>query len=182
MTVDEITRNTGANPAPCCVVILHETDETLAHAKYLCERIMADMWTELDIDVQQWPMAVLSEQTQAAKAASVAAHASVVVVAAEGEGEFSQDFMEWTERLAAMRHHHEGALVGLFVPVVAKEGAACSRDAKLHQVALRAGMDYLNHFPESPARGIPDLMEWCASRAGTFTSTLDDIIRTDPRP
>lgn len=182
MTVDEISNNTGTHASRCCVVILHETDEALTHAMSLCERIMADLWTDLDIDVQQWPMALLAEQTQATEAASVAAHASVVVIAAVGEGEFSPVFTEWTEQLAAMRHHHEGALVGLFVPGSGKEGGASTRDVQLHQVALRAGMDYLNHLPDSPGHGIPDLTEWCSSRAGTLTSTLDDIIRTDPRP
>lgn len=182
MTVEEVPNNTGADTNRCSVVILHETEEALAHAKSLCERIMAEMWTDLDIDVQQWAIAQLSEQTHASEAASKAAQANVVVVAAAGEGEFPMGFMEWTERLVELRHHHEGALVGLFAPGTGTEGSASSRVVQLHRVALRAGMDYLNHFPKSPSRTIPDLLEWCASRAEKLTGTLDEIIRTRPSP
>lgn len=182
MTVDEVTNNRGTQAERCSVVIVHETNEALAHANSLCERIMAQMWNAVDIDVCHWPFTVLSKDSVAQEAASRAATAEIVVVAAAGEGTFSSTFLEWTERLVDLRQKHEGALVALFAPGTRKEEGARSRDVQLHRVALRAGMDYLNHLPDSPRRTIPDLMEWCASRAETFTGTLDEIIRDEPPP
>jgi hypothetical protein len=55
-----------------------------------------------------------------------------------------------------------------------------SRDVQLHRLALRAGLDYLNRLPQTPPHGIPDMADWCASRAETRTATLDQIIGSSP--
>jgi hypothetical protein len=163
------------------LVILHETDQALMHARTLCDHLMGELWAEVDLDLHQWPFDRLWEQATSEEAASKAAVADLVVVAAAPEGEFAPEFVEWTERLVGLRQHHEGALVGLFAPVdEAAPGVSSSRDVHLHRVALRAGMDYLKHLPDHPSHGIPDLNEWCSSRATKFTGTLDQIIRTEP--
>ena len=180
MTADEVADRTKGKAGGCSLVILHESEEALEHARSLCERIMQEMWTELDIDVRQWPFASLSGQDISAEVASKSARAEVVVVAAAGEGEFATEFIEWTERLVALRQKREGALVGLFTPGTGKKGGRTLRDVHLHRVALRAGMDYLNHLPQTPSSGIPDVTGWCASRAETITGTLDQIISADP--
>lgn len=163
------------------MVILHESDEALAHARALCNHLMAKLWAELDIEFLQWPFDELREQQISKEAAAKAAAADVVVVAAAAEGEFDPAFVEWTERLVDLRQQHEGALVGLFSPEFeARASGPSSRDMHLHRVALRAGMDYLKHLPDRPSHGIPDLVEWCTSRANKFTGTLDQIIRTEP--
>lgn len=181
MAADEVSKDKGASRSCCSILIVHETDEALVHAMTLCERIMAGMWASADIDVDQWPFAVLSNPTDSEQSATRAALADIVVIAAAGEGEFPPDFTEWTQRWVGQRQHHEGALVGLFAPGTGKEGGAASRDVQLHHIALRAGMDYLNHLPDTPARPIPDLMEWCAERAEKHTGTLDQIIQIDPK-
>lgn len=180
MTADEVKNKRSPRTDRCSVVILHESEEALEHAKSLCDQILSEMWKEVDMEIEQWPFSLLSDRAVSAEAASKAAMAEVVVVAAAGEGEFSPGFIDWTNRLVGLRDHHEGALVGLFAPGTGKEGGASSRDVQLHHVALRAGMDYLNHFPDRPHLSIPDLTEWCAARAETLTGTLDEIIRRDP--
>jgi hypothetical protein len=163
------------------MVILHESDKALAHARALCDHLMAKLWAELDIELHQWPFDQLREQAAAQEAALKAASADLVVVAARPEGQFDPDFIEWTERLVDLRQQHEGALVGLFHQDVESTGlGVCPRDMHLHRVAVRAGMDYLKHLPDRPPHGIPDLLEWCSARASKFTGTLDQIIRSEP--
>lgn len=182
MTADDVSNTTQARAEHCTLVILHESAETLEHAQSLCDRIISEMWAEMDMEIHRWPFTVLAGDPTSAEAARKAAGADVVVVAANGVGEFSPDFVAWTEQFVALRQKHEGALVGLLVPDTGKGAGTSPRDVHLHGLALRAGMDYLKHLPNSPHGSIPDMVEWCASRAETFTGTLDEIIRSEPPP
>jgi hypothetical protein len=158
------------------VVILYETDEVLSRATSLCDRIMEEHWNDVDIHVDHWPFEKLVASDTAFAAAAKAALADILVVTTASEGGFSPEFLEWTELLLGARKNREGALVGLFAPGT----AAVAHDTQLHRLALRAGMDYLNRLPTSPPQCLPDQTDWCASRAKTFTGTLDAIMRDKP--
>jgi hypothetical protein len=164
------------------MVILYDTQSALSRATGICERIMTRFWQDLDIEMAHWPLDSLAEAEHGEAAASKAAAADILVVAASGTGKFPEAFASWTERWLARRNQHEGALVGLFDPGTGSKGESASRDIQLHQLALRAGMDYLRHLPSTPLHSIPDSTEWCASRAERLTGTLDEIIRSNPRP
>jgi hypothetical protein len=177
MTVEHILPEPGNDAGSCTVVILYETDDVLSRAATLCDHIMQEHWTEVDIHVEHWSFEKLLAAETAADAAAEAATADVLVVATGGGDGLSTEFLEWTEVLLGARKHREGALVGLFPP-----GINCAAlDTQLHHLAVRAGMDYLNRLPRSPGHGIPDQPDWCASRAETVTGTLDEIIRHKPR-
>jgi len=182
MTANETLNNTGSTPMGCQVVILYESQEALTRAKEMCERIMVELWEDMDIQLAHWAMDLLAQDPHAKKATDRAAVADVLVVAAKGTGEFPPEFSNWIDHMVAQRRRHEGALVGLFNAENGNPGEPCSWDIRLHQLALRAGMDYLNHLPHSPRYAIPDATNWCTSRAETFTGTLDEILHSNPRP
>ena len=180
MTVDETLKDMEQQQPSCSLVIVHETDESLKRAMSLCERIMSQMWEDLDIQMAHWPMRELIGRSPGEEATANAANADILVVAAGSDPELPREFWQWTERWLAERQGHEGALVGLFEEGSDRDRRRDARDRQLHQLALRAGMDYLNRLPDTPPHGIPDNTGWCASRAGEFTGTLDQIIRSDP--
>ena len=182
MTAEDVSNESQARTERCSLVILHESGEALEHAESLCDRIISEMWAELDMEIHRWPFTVLASDPTSDEAARKAALADVVVVAATSGNEFSQEFLAWADRFVDLRQKREGALVGLIPSGKGKSGGTPSQDVQLHHLALRAGMDYLNHLPNSPHGSIPDLTEWCASRAETFTGTLTEIIRSDPPP
>lgn len=176
MKTTESSPNTGPSSCPCTVVILHETEEALCRATALCDRIMKQHWTDVDIRLDHWAFHDLEIAEVGYRAATRAGRADLLVVAAEGKGIFPIQFLQWADLMLGLRKHHEGALVGLLDP---GPGAA-GRDGQLHRLAIKAGMDYLNHLPISPKCGIPDIQGWCATRAQTVTGTLNEIIRSDP--
>jgi len=176
MTADEYSSNTPPDSGEFTVVVLHETEGALSRATTLCDRIMEQHWKDFDIHVDHWAFDQLGITEAGQQAAVQAGRADILVITAEGEGSFSTEFLQWTDTMLSLRKHREGALVGLLDP------GTGVREGQLHRLALRAGMDYLNHLPNSLRHGIPDLPEWCASRAETVTSTLNEIIRSEPRP
>lgn len=181
MTADRNWNPAAEESSSCLVVILYETKDALTRALELCDRIMNRLWEDMNIEVAHWPMDELTAAATCEDAMTKAASADIVVVAADREGAFPGEFSFWSERWLAQRQRREGALVGLFHPETRKEVEAGLRDRELHRLALRAGMDYLNHLPATPPCSIPDITGWCASRADTVTRTLDQIIRSEPK-
>jgi hypothetical protein len=181
MTADKHWNATAEEASGCLVVILYESQEALNRALELCDRIMTRLWADLNIEVAHWHIDELAASIPGEEATAKAATADIVVVAASKEGEFSRGFTLWVERWLAQRERREGALVGLLHPEARKADESSSRDRQLHRLALRAGMDYLNHLPTTRPHSIPDVTGWCTSRADTVTSTLNQIIRTESR-
>lgn len=180
MTNNESSRNTGEKSVACQVVILHENDQALSRAKSLCERIMEEFWHDLEIRFTNWAMERLTDEVLRTEAAAHAGYADILVVATTGSSVVPEHFMQWAERWLAQREPREGVLVGLFENKA--ENGGNSWDIQLHRLALRAGMDYLKHLPQTPpSSSIPDITGWCASRAETVTGTLDQIIRNEPK-
>ena len=180
MTSEDIARNENAGYATCHLVILHENEDALNRAMEMCDRVTVQVWGECDLHVDRWSMATLMEESSASEAANRAGKADIVVVAATGNSPVPEHFSEWAEQWLDCRQCHEGALVGLIHEE--DPGERSQWDIHLHQLALRAGMDYLNHLPHKPSTTIPDTTGWCATRAETFTGTLDQIIRNEPKP
>jgi hypothetical protein len=182
MTTDKRMPGTTGDPGVCRVVILHETEEALSRANALCDHLLNQHWLEVDLHFERWPFEALQQEGTGADALRAALEASIVVVAAEAAGDFDEGFRGWAQRWVTRRSDHEGALVGLLTAAAGEGQPGCSRDVALHHLALRAGMDYLNHLPSGRPGGIPDETDWCAARASALTGTLSDILQKEPRP
>ena len=180
MTSEDVSTQANSRTSKCCLVILHENEEALNHATKMCDRITGQASHNEDLQLNNWSIESLVEETIANEAADLAGDADVVVIAASGYGTFPEAFRQWTEQWLVRRQSREGTLVWLFRDVKPAEGSHW--DVQLHQLALRAGMDYLKHLPDQLTQAIPDVTEWCATRAETYTGTLDQIIRNEPKP
>lgn len=181
MTTEDTLTNASRQQAACSVVILHDTRESLTRATALCEQIMVRFWEEMDIQLAHWAMETLSGSDAGEEAAAHAATADILVVATSGSGAFPREFTVWTENWLNRRKQREGMLVSLLNLEQDSESPTHLREVHLHRLALRAGMDFLNHLPQTPPHSIPDVTNWCSSRAATLTSTLDQIIRSNPK-
>lgn len=182
MTSEDVVNTSGSAGNCCCVVILHETQETLQRATALCDRLLETSWKDMDLQMTRWSMELLSGIVEREQAAAAAAAAHVVVIAANPAGPFPEGFRAWTEQWLARRGSREGALVGLFVSEDSARHIFTPRADQLHRLAVQAGMDYLTHLPDSPAGGLPDAMDWFTQRATTQTGTLSRIVGSEPRP
>ncbi len=174
------TGRSGAKSA-CRVVILHESDEALHRVNRLCDHLLNQHWEEVELFFDRWPFSALFQPESGVSALQAATEAQIVVISAAAEREFPQAFVAWAERWAAHRAGREGALVGVFEPSEGACPTGCERDILLHRLALRAGLDYLKHFPGSPPGLIPDAEDWCAARATTLTDTLSKILQSELR-
>lgn len=180
MTADKKTLPSPENSQSCSVVIFHEQDEDLIRATYLCDQLMSRYWANLDIRIKQWPFAALNSDPAARDAGGEAVAADLLVVAASNEGEFDEGFLTWIEHWLPQREQREGALVALLGSISESEGRQSYRHVRLHKLALKAGLDYLNHLPETPKDRLTNFDTWSASRAQTVTDTLKDILNMPP--
>ncbi len=105
--------------------------------------------------------------------------ADLLAFVASSVGDFPAEIKSWTERWLVRRGDREGVLVGLFLAEGGLPlGSPCLKELYLRQLAHRAGMDYLSHFPGQIMRPIPDSLDSFSERAGRISPVLDEILHT----
>jgi hypothetical protein len=97
-------------------------------------------------------------------------------MATAAAGEFQAHEATWLQQWVAERRKHEGTLVGL-LDGASSEDTRSARHAELHQLAVQAGMDYLDSLPEIIQCCLPEMPVWYSERANEMSSVLDGIIR-----
>lgn len=164
------------------VVILYEDKPTRDRAMALCDRLVTDFWSQVEFDFRWWRLDFLTDASLAQAAAADARAADILVFSSAVESELSPIVLRWFEDWLANRESAEGMLVDLSGMEVLHEPLVQQKQARLRELARRAGLDYFNRLPAS-LRGVP-FASWqeVEARANEVSTVLDDILRRLPPP
>jgi hypothetical protein len=127
------------------VVVAYEDVASRNSAIQLCDRVFQEFNGDLDFKADWWAFKYLGTPELGELAAAAAANSDLVIVSADGGGEFPLDIKHWFERWLSKlskRAQSEGALVSL-VPPAAPANQGGSKENYLRTVARRANLDYL---------------------------------------
>lgn len=140
----EATPGGGANGA-LKIVIAYETAAIAVRAKEMTEFIAADLQIECD----SWPMILLSIRELSRQAATAAAQADLVIIAARGDGHLPAEVRNWIEDWLPRRKQGPSALVVLFdAEAHPPDGSHPPDCAYLREVARRGSMDFFCNASE----------------------------------
>lgn len=180
MTTKAVVRGSGTLPDSCSIVIVHETPDVFEWVKAQSTNAI-EVWNRhMQVEVSDWSLDSLMDQERAQEAMAGAATADILVLGLSAAGHLPGFFQDWAAGWLARRAGREGTIVGLVFETEPESEARFVRESELHHLALQAGMDYLSRFPDTPIRGIPDLTDWCAMRAGAQSGVLEQILRREP--
>lgn len=181
MTTGSSPQEMPSRAEPCRVFVLYERAPDRQRASRFCDQMIANFWSQLRIELDWCQIHALSQPARASTAIRQACEADVVVMATTNTREFQAHEMAWLQRWVSERRKHEGILVGLLEP--AQSGASApDRHAELHQLAVRAGMDYLKGLPEIIHCCLPEVPVWYLTRANEMSSVLNGIIQRPAPP
>ncbi len=164
------------------VVVVYEDAATRARAMAVCDRLMRELWSEVEFQFQWWRTDFLTDPLMAHHASEAAAAAHFVIFCPGEATEWPVTVMNWVEDWAAQRGDQEGALVDLTDAGAAASHVARRKARFLGEMARRARMDYLALAAWSVTGTLPDSLDKLDVRATRITSILDDILRHQPQP
>jgi len=176
----------GSDPGPSketwFVVVVYDDAATRQRAMEVCDHLAKRFWAEVELKFHWWRTDFLEDAGMAATAAENSRNADFIVVCILPDGELSPVFQQWFEGWIAGREGREGALIDLTATTGPSPFAAQRKKVFLRDVAHRAGMDYLTHFPPVINRSLPDSFETATLRATQMTTVLDGILHHAPPP
>jgi hypothetical protein len=173
---------TGENKESWVVVVLYDDAATRQRAMAVCDHLAQRFWAEVDLKFHWWRTDFLEDAGMAATATHNSREADFILVCIQPEGEISVEVRQWFEAWISQREGREGALIDLVAEAGTSPLAAHRKRLYLREVAHRAGMDYLAHFPAVVNRSLPDSFESASLRASQVTTLLDDILHHAPPP
>jgi len=162
------------------VVVVYEDEAAREQAVKFCDELVQNFWTKCELDFSWCSFSSLKEKAGNDFAAK-AAEAHAIVFASSPDSTMPNHVEEWMQLWLRGRGEREGILIGLNDPGADLEGRLPGKYAYLRSVALRAGMDYLNHAPQDFI-AIPNSPESCTERARQVTSVLHEILRRPAPP
>jgi len=112
----------------------------------LCDRVFHNFCGEVDFQADWWGFKYLGTQELGEQAAREAADSDLLIVSAEGRGDFALDMKYWFERWLwklAKREPREAALVSLVLPLASAAEHGGAKEHYLRALARRANLDYL---------------------------------------
>jgi hypothetical protein len=148
----------------------------------VCDHLAQRFWAEVELKFQWWRTDFLEDAGMATTAADNSRNADFIIVCILPDGELSPVVRHWFDGWIPQRERREGALIDLTAAVGASPITAHRKKIFLRDVAHRAGMDYLTHFPPAINRSLPDSFEIASSRATQVTTVLDGILQHSPPP
>jgi hypothetical protein len=181
MNVTQPSSETGENKEVWFVVVLYDDATTRQRAMDVCDHLAQRFWAEVDLKFQWWRSDFLEDPGMAATAADNSRNADFIVVCILPDGEISPVVRQWFETWIPQREGREGALIDL-TAIIGSSPGAHRKKIFLREVAHRAGMDYLTHFPPAINRSLPDSFEIASFRATQVTTILDGILQHSPPP
>jgi hypothetical protein len=173
---------TGPSKEMWYVAVLYDDSATRQRAMEVCDHLAQRFWSEVELKFHWWRTDFLQDPGMAATAADNSCNADFIVVCILPEGELSPVVRHWFEGWIAQREGREGALIDLTATTGPSALAAQRKKIFLRDVAHRAGMDYLTHFPPVINRSLPDSFESATLRATQMTTVLDGILQHSPPP
>jgi len=120
------------------IVIVYENSAGAIGAKEISERLAAHFESECDA----WPFSLLGIARVREHAATMAAEADMIIVAASGREELPDDVKDWVESWLPHKNFAPGALVGLLDDdaETSNQSSVC---AYLQRIAERGNMDFI---------------------------------------
>ena len=174
--------DTGMNKEMWFVVVLYDDSATRQRAMEVCDHLAQRFWSEVELKFHWWRTDFLEDTGMAATAAENSCNADFIVVCVVPDGELSPVLRHWFEAWVSQREGREGALIDLTATIGPSPLAAQRKKIFLRDMAHRAGMDYLTHFPPVINRSLPDSFESASLRATQMTTVLDGILQHSPPP
>ena len=164
------------------VTVVFEDAVVRQRAVDFCDQLVKRLWTQAGFEVNWWPFEALRETSILNESLEKAGPAHVVVFAAQPEGDFPAEVKDWIETWLRQRGEKEGVIVGLIGREPGPASAASYKHIYLHNIACRAGMDFLTEMPRDLTLIVPDSIEAYSERASQVTGVLEGILRHNPPP
>jgi hypothetical protein len=168
--------------AAWAVAVVYEDASARERAMDFCDQLVGRFWARFEFEVSWWPFSLIEQPGPATEAASKAARADLVVVAATPEGDFPLHLNAWLDTWLRQRGEREGVLVGLMEAAESPHFRQGPKHRCLRNMAHRGAMDYLTHLPQDLGRTIPDSLDSYTSRAELVTGLLDEILHQPVPP
>ena len=158
-------------------VVVYETTPARELAMEFCSHRAGEQM----LNIHWYSFELLRDRDAAARAATKARLADLILFSMTHEGDFPDEIKLWIERWMARRHDREGALVGLVVDRPQNVSTLASlKEVYLRHAATSVGMDYLSHAMPTAWKAMPDSLDSFSQRAGQVTSLLDEILQKPP--
>jgi hypothetical protein len=132
------------HPCPLRLMMVYEDFDMAVQAKKVCDLLAHEAWVGDEVQLSVWRFDAIASRDPGNAAGPQAEQADVIVVAARDLDRLPAQVEDWLERWPAHRHAGQGALVEVFHPDAARDGATSSVALRLWQAAARAGMDFFS--------------------------------------
>ena len=146
------------NP-PLRVVVVYEDFEMAVQARKVCDLIVEESRVGAEVQLSVWRFDSFCSGDLRNAVGRQADQADVIVVAPRGLDRLPAEVDAWLKRWSTHRHAEPGALVAVFHPEAAQEGANSNVALRLWRAADRAGMDFFSGSPNWTARGLSSAVE-----------------------
>jgi hypothetical protein len=174
----KLANNLEANPrgqsmSPIKMVIVYETAGAAIHAKEMSEQLAL----ELQSECVSWPMDLLAQAAVGRRAATAAAEADMIIIAALGAGELPGYVRNWIESWLPLRKTGPTALVVLLDEngeTLPDPPPCCSY---LREVAERGKMDF---FCSASQWTLRDYSRTNEITHGNATVAVERVSRPEP--
>ncbi|MGA4643872.1 hypothetical protein [Limisphaera sp. 4302-co] len=164
------------------ITILYDQPEARQCAARACDNLVRRFWARVEFDTTWWALDEL-EGPEHSRAAQRLQETDIVVLAMANLQALHPGLLRWLEQTLQQRQGREGALIVL----CAGQTAPLHRlqpelNARLHALARRVGLDYLNEPPTSLPGRLPHSLDSYTHRAEQNTDVIRRILDSPPPP
>jgi hypothetical protein len=163
------------------VLIIYDSVRSCKRAKELCDRLGQQLAPHRKLNLGVWSLSALQLLPAMARAAaSEAEHATLLIVAVNGDKTLPRPVKSLLHRCARAIHATDGALVAQLHGILKLNEELCPAHGCLRQIAQHAGVRFFSEVVELPEDEQPDYsLEAIHERAQPNTSLLETML---PRP
>lgn len=163
------------------ITVLYDRPEARQCAARACDNLVRRFWSRIEFDTTWWALEEL-EGPENPEAARRLRQTDILVLAVTDTQGLHPGLLQWMEQTLREREGREGALIVLCT----RQPAPLHRidpelNAKLHCLARRVGLDYLNEPPDCLPGRLPHSLDHYAHRAEQNTDVIRRILDS-PHP
>ena len=156
--------------------MLYEDSATRDHAAFVATHLAARLGGEIKLQMTWWRIHSLSDPRIGWEATEAAVAADVIVFALHAGREVPPEMRNWVESWVDSRETTLGAIAGLVGITATPDNWVSPRHQFLHQLATRAGMDYLPQGYFNPDETSARTLAKVAERTNAVTPLLKEIL------
>lgn len=145
--------------SPLRVVMVYEDFEMAVQARKVCDLIVEESGAGAEAQLSVWRFDSFCSGDVRNAVGRQADRADVIVVAPRDLDRLPAEVDAWLKRWSTHRPAEPGALVAVFHPKAAQEGAKSNVALLLWRAAARAGMDFFSGTPDWTVRGLSSAVE-----------------------